>query len=61
MRLDTAAISEFKQLYFQEYGIQLSETEAADYGNRLVNMVKAVYGNQLPPVLFDKKGGKGIV
>jgi len=47
--LDKEAVEDFKKLYFQEYGIQLSDNQAIDYGIRLIRLVKAVYGqNPLP-------------
>lgn len=48
MELDNAAIEEFQRLYFQEYGIQLTTQEAVEYGIRLIQFVKAVYGRNLP-------------
>lgn len=48
MILDQEAIEEFKQMYFREYGIKLTNQQAIDYGSRLIGFVKAVYGNDLP-------------
>lgn len=48
MQLDEEAIEEFKKLYLQEYGIKLTKQEAVEYGNRLIQLIKAVYGNNLP-------------
>jgi len=48
VELENAAIEEFQRLYFQEYGIQLTKEEAVAYGMRLVLLVKAVYGSDLP-------------
>lgn len=42
------AITEFKELYFQEYKVKLTDEQALDYGTRLVGLVKAVYGKNLP-------------
>lgn len=46
--LTEKAISEFKTLYSKEYGIQLTNDRALEYGNGLVKLIKAVYGGQLP-------------
>jgi hypothetical protein len=54
MQLEADAIEEFKQIYQREYGKRLSEAEAVDYGTRLIGLVKTVYGENLPKVLFDK-------
>lgn len=48
MQLDEDAIEEFKQMYFKEYGIKLTNQQAIDYSSRLIGFVKAVYGNDLP-------------
>jgi len=48
MQVSEEAIKKFQQLYFDEYGIQLTKQEAVAYGTRLVLLVKAVYGNDLP-------------
>lgn len=48
MELDKDAIKEFQELYFREYGISLSDQEAIEYGARLINFVKAVYGSNMP-------------
>lgn len=58
MQLDKDAIDEFKKLYLQEYGIELTDNQAIGYGMRLVRLVRAVYGNNLPPPLFDKRNEK---
>ena len=39
------AISEFKKLYFKNYGIQLSDEEASYRANNLVALYSAVYGD----------------
>lgn len=46
--INQEAIKEFKELYFQEYGVVLTDEQALDYGIRLVRLVKAVYGDSLP-------------
>jgi len=49
------AIVEFKELYFQEYKVKLTDEQALDYGTRLIGLVKAVYGKNLPePSDIDK-------
>ncbi len=48
MQLDPQAINEFRELYLKEYGIKLPKEEALELGARLINFVKAVYGNNLP-------------
>lgn len=53
------ALVEFQQLYLKEYGIKLTDQDALEMGTRLVNMVKAVYGNDLPePKKIDKEAKK---
>ncbi|TSC90022.1 MAG: hypothetical protein G01um10145_453 [Microgenomates group bacterium Gr01-1014_5] len=52
------AIVEFKELYFQEYKVKLTDEQALDYGTRLVGLVKAVYGKNLPKVNFIDKDNK---
>ncbi len=42
------AIEEFKELYLQEYGIQLSTEQAIYLGTKLIRYVRAVYGDDLP-------------
>ena len=46
--LGKKAIDEFKQVYLEEYGEELTNEEALELGTRLMNFVKAVYGNNLP-------------
>lgn len=55
MQLDQEAVEEFKRLYLQEYGIQLTNRQAIDYGIRLIRLVRAVYGDNLPKSGFDKE------
>ncbi len=45
MRLSQQAIEKFKKLYFEEYGVILTEQEAHEYSRRLIWIVKAIYGN----------------
>ena len=39
------AIGEFKELYKEEYGVLLTDNQATEYGDRLIGLIKAVYGN----------------
>lgn len=48
MLINKQALLEFQNLYYKEHLIRITESEANDYGNRLIYLVKAVYGNQLP-------------
>lgn len=43
-----AAVEEFKQLYFKERGIKLTNEQAIDMGTNLKRLVKVVYGSNLP-------------
>ena len=56
--LSNEAVKEFKMLYENEYKITLSDKEALEYGTRLVNMVSAVYEDDLATVLIDNKANK---
>lgn len=44
------ALSEFKELYLQEYGIRLTDQQAVEYGTKLIKLIKPVY--------IDKTYGK---
>lgn len=55
MQLDEEAIEGLVALYLQEYGETLTRQEAVDYGIRLINFIKAVYGSDLPKVAFGKE------
>ncbi len=48
MQLTKDAIEEFKNLYLQEFKVALSNKEAMDYGTKLIRLVNAVYGRNLP-------------
>lgn len=48
MNITPEAIIEFKQIYEAESKTKLSDQQALAYGNRLICLIKAVYGNQLP-------------
>ena len=47
-----------QELYFKEYGIKLNQQEALEYGARLINFVKAVYGRNLPEIKKVDIGNK---
>lgn len=60
MLLNENAVEEFKNLYLQEYKISLTDQQVTEYGTRLIQLVKAVYGNNLPmPKNVDKEAKKG--
>ena len=59
MSLNDNAVEEFKKLYLQEYKICLTDQQAIGFGEGLVGLVKAVYGNNLPmPEDVDKEAKK---
>lgn len=58
MALDKEAIKDFKKLYLREYGTKLTDEQAVDYGTRLIRLVKAVYGKDLPKAALDKEARK---
>jgi hypothetical protein len=41
--LSEAALKEFKQIYFAEYGTELSDSEAADLAINFLTFMNAVY------------------
>lgn len=43
--LPKKAIEEFKKIYKKSYGVELSDEDATDRANRLVNLYKAVYSD----------------
>ena len=53
--LPKEAIEEFRKLYLQRYGIQLSDEEAAYRANNLVNLYKIVYGESDPGPIQDQQ------
>ncbi|HEY4497471.1 MAG TPA: hypothetical protein VJC20_01795 [Candidatus Paceibacterota bacterium] len=56
--LPKKAIEEFKKIYKKSYGVDLSDEEATDKANRLVNWYKAVYSDEkwtLPKNLNEKE------
>lgn len=56
--LSQEAIKEFKELYLREYEIKLTDEQAVEYGTRLVRLVRAVYGKDLPKAALDKEARK---
>lgn len=56
--LDEIAIIEFQELYLQKYGQKLTNEEALQLGTRLINFVKAIYGNNLPKLKTLDTGTK---
>lgn len=59
--LPKKAIEEFKKIYKKSYGVELSDEEATDKANRLVNLYKAVYSDEawkLPKDFGVKDGNK---
>lgn len=55
MNLSEEAVEEFKLLYLKEYGIQLTNNQAIEYGTKLVDLTKIVYGDRIPKPLDGKK------
>ena len=45
--LQKEAIEEFKQIYKKEFGVDLSDEEASYRANNLLNLYKAVLGDEL--------------
>lgn len=60
MQLDKEAIKEFKSLYLKEYGVKLDDRLAVEYGIRLISLVKAVYGDNLPILALDTAERRNI-
>ena len=58
MELSVNAVLEFKKLYLKEYGKKLTNEEAIDYGMRLIRLVRAVCGDNLPATGFDNDDKK---
>jgi len=55
MQISTGALEQFKKMYKERYKIQLSSEEAIEYGNRLIVLVKTVYGKSLPKLDKQKE------
>jgi hypothetical protein len=49
------AVQEFKELFFQRYGVHLSDAEALEQAGRLLRLYKAVYGANAPKEDHDKE------
>lgn len=49
----TADLETFKKLYFQEFGVALTDEEAGRRARMLMQLYKAVYGS---PVIQNKNG-----
>lgn len=43
MRISPEALEEFKRIYKQEYGKELSDAEAYDNASMMLRLIKAVY------------------
>lgn len=50
-------LKQFKKMYVDMYDVQLTKDEVVEYGNRLVMLVRTVYGKDLPK-RFDNKEKK---
>lgn len=64
LMLSVEAIGEFKSLYFKEFGINLTDNQALDFGTKLIRLVKVMYGQDIPrkwvpKIDRDKKKGLG--
>jgi len=55
MQLSEKAINEFQLIYQKEYGVIISREQAIDYGTKLIDLVKFVYGNRVPKLLDRRK------
>ena len=59
MILSEESVQEFQEMYLKEYQIKLDKTEATEYGNHLINLVSAVYGNNFPRInTIDNKNNE---
>ena len=52
--LPDEAIVEFKELYREHFGVELSDVEARIKAHALFNFVKAVYGLPIDPPYTDR-------
>jgi len=58
MQLSQNAINEFKEIYFTEFGENISDSEANRKGLKLLNLMKLIYK---PILTIDiKEGRKGL-
>lgn len=61
MRLSKEAIEELKDIYYQEYGEQISNEEAQEIGESLLSLFKIIYrpipknGKEKPPGQNEQK------
>lgn len=46
--LSSEAVNEFKELYLKKHGVKLTDEQAIDMGTKLIRLIKAVYGSNLP-------------
>lgn len=53
--INAEAVEEFKRLYFNEYGMKLTNEQAIDMGTKLIRLVKIVFGPNLPREWKSKK------
>ncbi|TSC88009.1 MAG: hypothetical protein G01um10147_240 [Microgenomates group bacterium Gr01-1014_7] len=62
--ISAEAVEEFKRLYFREHGMKLTNEQAVDMGNKLIRLVKVVFGPNLPeewkPQKLDSVGPKKV-
>jgi hypothetical protein len=42
MKLNKKAIDEFKEIYFREFGQQITDEEAQELGSKLISLVKII-------------------
>jgi len=58
MSLSNKAIKEFKELYYEEYGKNISDEEAQEIGQRLISLFRIIYrpipGRDIPVEDADK-------
>lgn len=56
MKPDDKTLTQFKKLYFKEFGAELSDQDALERFSRLVNVLRVIYVPTLRPPL-DKSDG----
>ncbi len=49
MQLSQSDLEEFKQIYKAETGLEITDAEAVELGNRLLGLVKFVLSDDRPP------------
>jgi hypothetical protein len=57
MRLSNKAINDFKRIYFEEFGIKLTDDETNQKGLRLLNFIKLIY-RPIPTINCQKMSEK---